>query len=225
MALGIGRLSFIPFIGCFALLQGCFTTTTSDDASSGGTGGSSSGGCTKDTDCRDPRVCVNKVCVDPSGTSTGGSGGSTAGSSGSSGTGGTGTGGTDTGVACVDGTDPIMCPSADSMSICYGGTYQTLTCESACTTLGFEIGPCVDTYGCQCGYPTDAECEAGVNVFCSCVDGTDQPCADGDPVTDPFTLYENCHFNDPQADADFLKCLGAQAGSDVTCAEAADACP
>jgi hypothetical protein len=112
------------------------------------------------------------------------------------------------------------------MSLCINGTYQTLNCTTACTTLGFEVGPCEDPNGCACGYPTNAACENAVNAFCACVEGTDTPCDGSDPVTDPLNLYVTCHLNDPPEDATFLLCVGDQVDSEGTidCQAAADAC-
>ena len=77
-------------IGLAAL--GALTACGSDD-------GGGATGCTKDTDCRAPRVCDQGACVDPGGM--GGSGGSTAGGGGS---GGGGTGGASGGAGGSGGT-------------------------------------------------------------------------------------------------------------------------
>jgi hypothetical protein len=112
------------------------------------------------------------------------------------------------------------------MSICYGGVYQDVNCPEFCVTLGFVAAGCVEPDGCDCGDLTDEACITAVNAFCSCLDGTDSPCVEGDPVVDPLSMYITCHTGNPPEDATFLQCFGmqAEAGTDVTCADAAMAC-
>jgi hypothetical protein len=153
---------------------------------------------------------------------TGGTGGTTGGAAGASGTGG---GAAGAGGACTD-TDPILCPSADSMSLCISGAYQDFTCDYACTTLGFLTGPCSEPNGCACGDTTDTDCNNGVNAFCSCVAGSTMPCdATNTADFDPTTLYVDCHINDPanQMNTDFLICLGKQPAG-TSCTDANTAC-
>ncbi len=158
-----------------------------------------------------------------------GSGGSsgTSGTGGTAGSGGSATGGTagSTGIPCDEG-DPILCPSADDMSLCIDGSYQTLDCVAACAGRGFEGGPCAEPKGCACGFPTDAACELGVNAFCACVEGTDTPCDASDAVTAPLDLYLTCHLGDPLESAQFLSCLGdhVDAAGNIDCQAAVDAC-
>jgi hypothetical protein len=210
MALGLLRwCSFIPLtLGAMLLVQGCFSTASDDE-----------GGCTKDTDCAEGRICESRRCVPNPILGSGGTGGS----SGTGGSGGSATGGT--GQACST-SDPILCPTPDEMSLCIQGAYQTIDCVTACTTLGFEVGPCEETRGCGCGRPTNADCETGVNAFCACVEGTDTPCAQDDADVDPVDLYIRCHTNEPPADATFLLCLSEQVDPDGTidCQAAGEVC-
>jgi hypothetical protein len=212
MALGLlRRCSLVPLTLGLALVQGCLSTTSDDEV-----------GCTKDTECAEGRICESRRCVPDPMLGSGGSGGS----SGAGGSGGSATGGTGgTGPAC-SATDPILCPSPDEMSICIQGGYQTIDCVTACTTLGFEVGPCEEALGCACGLPTNAACETGVNAFCECVEGTDTPCARNAPGADPLDLYIRCHTNEPVADATYLVCLGEQVDPEGTidCQAADEVC-
>jgi hypothetical protein len=231
MALGnVTRWSVFPVVVCFALAQGC---GSGDDDSS-------SGGCTKDTDCINGRVCESGKCTDVgaviggSSGSAGTSGGSTAkggsggqgGSGGSSGTSGTsgqggsssgsgGTGGTSGTAGMCSDSDPVTCPTADSMTLCVDGALETDTCDSFCTGIGFPTGPCMEPDGCECDFNTmtDATCTDVMNTYCSCLDFTTSPCTNTPDTTDPNYvalyppfIYAICHQNVSE-DATFLRCL------------------
>jgi hypothetical protein len=171
--------------------------------------------------------CFTTAGDDDTGNGEVGGSSGTSGMGGTSGASGSATGGTggSTGVRC-DESDPILCPSAEDMSLCINGTYQTLDCETACGEVGFEAGPCAEPGGCACGYPTDPGCEVGVNAFCACIEGTDTPCDAADAVTDPLSLYVTCHRGEPPENAAFFSCFGARVDTsgNIDCQAASDAC-
>jgi len=231
MALGnVTRWSLFPVVVCFAFAQGC--GSGDDDSSTG---------CTKDTDCINGRICESGKCTDPgaviggssgsAGTNggstakggTGGGLGGTGGSSGSSGTSGQGgstsgsggSGGTSGTAGMCSASDPIACPTTDSMTYCKDGAVTTETCDDFCAYIGFPSGPCTEPDGCNCDLNTmtDAACTDVMNTYCSCLDFTTSPCTNMPDTSDPNSIilyppyiYAICHENDSE-DATFLRCL------------------
>jgi hypothetical protein len=212
MALDLGR-SALGLFGVVALFMApsCVVEEKGDDDDD-------DSGCEVDFDCNTGQICENDRCIaDPgtggssSGTAgssstagssgKGGSGGSTgsAGSAGSTGvSGSTGSGGSGGSSAVCSEDDPITCPSADEMTLCIEGAYETWTCEEGCVDFGFELGACAEPNGCDCGDPLDEECSLGVSALCSCDTCTDE---------DAIVLYIACYQNDPPEIAAALRCL------------------
>jgi len=132
MALRIVRRVFPAIVGV-GLLQGCFTTGDDDSGSSSG--------CSKDSDCKNGRICESKVCVnDDSGAVLGGSSGTSNGQGGSStpakgGTGSGGKGGTSA-QAGTGGSTPANGGSASGS----GGTGGSSSGSGG--TAGAATGPC-----------------------------------------------------------------------------------
>jgi hypothetical protein len=212
MALDLGR-SALGLFGVVALFMApsCVVEEKGDDDDD-------DNGCEVDFDCDNGQICENDRCIaDPgtagSGSGTAGSGSGTAGSSstgGSSGKGGSGNSAGSSGVSGSTGSggsggagvcsedDPITCPSADEMTLCIDGAYETWTCEEGCVDFGFELGPCSEPNGCNCGGVLDEECSLGVSALCSCDTCTDE---------DAIVLYIACYQNDPPEIATALRCL------------------
>lgn len=182
----VRRWSWVPAVVGVGLLQGCFTTGDDDS--------SSSSGCSKDSDCKNGRICENKVCVDDnSGAVLGGSSGTMNGQGGSStpakgGTGGGGKGGTGT-QGGTGGSTPANGGSASGSGGTGGsssGTGGTSGTSGTCSVDDPATCPTTDsmTY-CNNGTVVTETCEA----FCTSFGFPPLPC------TEPAGC--DCDVNNP----------------------------
>lgn len=193
MALGIiRRWSWAPAVLGIGLLQGCFTTGDDDDSSSG---------CSKDSDCKNGRICENKKCVnDDSGAVLGGSSGTMNGTGGSStpangGTGNTSKGGSSGTQGGSGGSTGGSMPANGGSTSGSGGTGggsggtsgtsgtcaadDPATCPTADSMTFCSNGALVtytcDSYCGQLGFPTGA-CAPPDGCACDFNNPTDQTC-------------------------------------------------
>jgi hypothetical protein len=171
--------------------SGTSGTTGSSGSSSSGTGGGSSGGSSGSGSGGDGAAGSSNSGGSGPGGGAGGSGGSSASG---------GSGGSTTPGECSE-TDPITCPTADSMILCIDGANETFTCQEACEEiLGFEAGACEAGEGCVCGAPLDEACANGTIALCSCID----PQCTEDEALD---VYIECFSNAIPENTEALHCL------------------
>jgi len=197
MALAIvRRWSWVPAVVGIGLLQGCGSSGDDD---------SSDSGCSKDSDCKNGRICEKKVCVDdPTGGAVlGGSSGTMNGNGGSSTPANGGTGNTSKGGSSgtqggsggsTGGTAPANGGSASGSGGTGGGAGGTsgtsgtsgtcsdsdpATCPTADSMTFCSNGALVtytcDTYCSQLGFPTGA-CAPPDGCACDFNNPTDATC-------------------------------------------------
>lgn len=125
------------------------------------------------------------------------------------------------GGSCSGGT---MSCSNGTLTACEDGVTKTARCEDQCTADGFSpASGCSPKFPnrCACGGTlTDAECEKGINAFCTCLD-TSAGCQ-GTAILDN---YIRCHRDPSSETATIVKCFGKYlVGGDVACNSAIKAC-